>query len=180
MSVVKKVIPLWVKIATVSLAAAFILSMSLAYVSYDRGSSWAERAANSEIALEEARVSLEESAGKIDDLQESLYLSERDVKELEERLTLLADEKAQAKDEAAQATLSAAALYELTRSATSVTTLMSRCIAYQDRWTDVLVNVASGALYDRTSIDAFISEMSSTCESAQASAEALRSIVDGL
>lgn len=180
MSVVKKVIPLWVKLTISVLSLVLLLAVTLAYVSYNRGSLWAKRATDSAAALKEAQYSLEEYVNKVDDLQESLYLSERDVKDLEERLTMLADEKAQAKDEAAQATLSAAALYELTQSASSVTTLMSRCIAYQDRWADVLVNVASGTLYDRASINTFVSEMSSTCESAQDSAEALRSIVEGL
>lgn len=172
--------PTWAKVLTPLLIALTALAAVAAYVSYDRGVKWEKTALVATDSLTQSRENLSEALSKVKQLQSSLDASEADVRSLESRLTALSDEKAQARDEAAQATLSAAALYDLTRSASSVTALMSQCISYQDQWSQVLYNVASGATYDRSSVEKLMSEMSSTCDNALSSAEVLRSIVDGI
>ena len=179
-TVIKRVAPLWMKVLlALSIAAVAALSYT-SYLSYSRGSAWESRSSEALVSLKDAQNKLAEATGELGRLESDLVSSERDVKSLELRLTELADEKAQARDEAAQATLSVAALYDLTQAASSVTSLLSRCIAYQDRWAQVLINVASGTTYDESSVDSFAKDMATTCANALTSAQALKDVVDGL
>lgn len=150
------------------------------YIAYSRGVAWEDRSSEALVSLKAAQNKLVDATEELGRLESDLVSSERDVKSLELRLTELADEKAQARDEAAQATLSVASLYDLTQAASSVTSLLSRCIAYQDRWAQVLISVASGATYDKSSVDSFAKDMATTCANALTSAEILKDVVDGL
>jgi hypothetical protein len=179
-TVIKRVTPLWMKVLlSISVVVVTVLSYT-SYLSYSRGTTWEKRASEAIVSLRAAQDKLVEATEEMGKLESDLVSSERDVKSLELRLTDLANEKAQARDEAAQATLSVAALYDLTQAASSVTSLLSQCIAYQDRWAQVLLNSASGTAYEKSSVESFAKEMATICANALTSAQALKDVVDGL
>lgn len=173
-------LPRWIKVLTFFSIVAAVVGSTTAYVANDRGTKWERNAREVSASLLESQKQLSESIVRVKELELSLSASESDVKSLENRLTTLSDEKAQARNQAAQASLSAAALYDLTRSASSVTALMGQCITYQSRWTQVLSDMLSGYSYDKSAAERFLYQLSETCNSALSSAQKLREIVESI
>lgn len=151
----------------VILALGLVATGMLAWLNYEAGGQWRERA-----LLEAERA--EEHAGALADVESELSrtrtlleTSERDVARLESRLTSLASEKAGAEDSAAVATETVEDLSSLTVSAAEVGAALRECVARNialtndilaDRRTDSL---AAGVINER------IDEVNALCTEAQ-------------
>jgi chromosome segregation ATPase len=164
-----------------TLLVVLLIASSIVGLTFSqRGQLWADRSTQLEAELAQANSALETSREDLASARSTLARSEADVAALETRLGELANEKAQAQDDAASANLSATYLYELTQAATATTAQMDVCIQYQDSWSEVLVNIANGYTYNRSELNEFINDMTSTCAKARTMAAYLQDALDAL
>lgn len=151
-----------------------------AWLNYESGSGWRERARAEQARAEAAEERVEQLESDLARTAQLLGRSEEDVALLESRLAALASEKAGAEDSAALATGAAEELRELTEFAAEVGASLRDCIARTTSLTNDIIAAQGAGESDADGLNARIESVNQVCENAEGAYDELQGRLDAL
>lgn len=125
-----------------SIVAALVLGALgyVAYANYVSGQQWQERAELAGIDVQRLTQERDQLETDVSTVKSALKSSEKDVAQLERRVSLIADEKAQAEDEREGATAYAKRLSEVAVAYDQVATQFQICRSENDRFYEIMLD----------------------------------------
>lgn len=170
--------PLAVLVA--ALAVAGVAAGAAAWVNYDAGSGWRERALAERERADAAEQRADELAEQLARVEALLERSEQDVELLESRVAALASEKAGAEDNAAMAAETADDLSALTRFASEVGGSLHDCITRNVSLTNDLIAAFNADQFDAGAMNRRINAVNEVCADAEGDYAELRERLNAL
>lgn len=167
-------------VLVLALAAAGTAAGTAAWVNYDAGSGWRERAISQQARAEEAEERVAELEDRLARIEALLDRSEQDVALLESRVASLASEKAGAEDSAAMAAETAEDLSALTRFASEVGASLHDCITRNVSLTNDLISAFNADEFDGPAMNSRIDSVNGVCAEAEDSYAELRDRLNAL
>lgn len=164
----------------VALVVAGAAAGVAAWVNYDAGSGWRQRAIAEQARAEAAERRVAELTDQVARTESLLERSEQDVALLESRVAALASEKAGAEDSAAMAAETAEDLSVVTRFASEVGASLHDCITRNVALTNDLITAFNADEFDAPSMNRRIESVNEVCADAEAAYAELRDRLDAL
>jgi chromosome segregation ATPase len=171
----------WPLVVLVLLVAGIAVGAGVAaYVNYDTGSAWQDRAEAQQVRAEAAEARLAEVESALHQTNARLVRSEEDVAMLESRLADLASEKAGAEDSAAMAAEAAEDLTAVTVFAAEVGASLRTCVGRNVELVNDMVSSYNAGNFDPPAVNSRIGEVNRVCADAERDYAELRIQLDAL